>query len=75
LDGLLSYPDRRANRAERIQIEQHLLACVDCLADIEEFRALWSLPSEMPLAEPSSGFDACVGRRIAAEFTGTMSVL
>jgi len=65
--GLVAYLDRRANSAERQEIEQHLVACVDCRRRAEEFRALWSVMEEMPAIEPSFAFDARVRQRVAAE--------
>lgn len=65
--GLIAYLDRRTNSADRQEIERHLLACNDCRARAEQFRALWSVMDEMPVIEPSFGFDARVRQRVAAE--------
>jgi hypothetical protein len=65
--GLVAYLDRRANSAERQAIEQHLSGCADCRARAEEFRTLFSVMDEMPVIEPSFGFDGRVRQRIAAE--------
>lgn len=65
--GLVAYLDRRANSAERQEIEQHLMACADCQTRAEQFRALWGALDELPVIEPSFGFDTRVRQRVAAE--------
>jgi anti-sigma factor RsiW len=65
--GLIAYLDRRADSAERQEIERHLLSCIDCRARAEQFRALWGVMDELPVIEPSLGFDARVRERVAAE--------
>ena len=65
--GLVAYLDRRANSAERQEIEQHLTTCGDCRTRAEQFRALWGVMDGMPMIEPSFGFDAHVRQRVAAE--------
>lgn len=64
---LVAYLDRRANSAERAEVEEHLAACGDCRARAEEFRKLWSVLDEAPVIEPSFGFDARLRQRVAAE--------
>jgi anti-sigma factor RsiW len=64
---LVGYLDRRANSAERRQVEEHLVRCAACRTRAEEFRNLWSVLEEVPVAEPSLGFDARVRQRVAAE--------
>ena len=64
---LIGYLDRRANSAERRQVEEHLTACAACRVRAGEFRELWSVLEEMPAIEPSFGFDARVRQRVAAE--------
>ena len=64
---LIAYLDRRANSAERSMVEEHLAECAACQARAEEFRKLWSVMDEMPVIEPSLGFDARVRQRVAAE--------
>ena len=64
---LIGYLDRRANSAERRQIEDHLLECAGCRKRAEEFRNVWSVLEEVPAIEPSFGFDARVRQRVAAE--------
>ena len=39
---LIAYLDRRANSAERRDVEEHLLACDACRTRAEEFRRLWT---------------------------------
>jgi predicted anti-sigma-YlaC factor YlaD len=65
--GLIAYLDRRANSADRNEIERHLLLCSDCRARAEQFRELWCVMDEMPVIEPSAGFDARVRERVASE--------
>lgn len=65
--GLIAYLDRRSNSAERQEIEQHLPACMDCRTRAEQFRALWGVMDELPMIDPSFGFDARVRQRVAAE--------
>ena len=64
---LIAYLDRRANSAERREVEEHLLACQSCRTRAAEFRKLWSVLDEVPAKEPSFGFDARLRQRIAAE--------
>lgn len=64
---LVAYLDRRASSAERRMVEEHLAECATCHARAEEFRKLWSVMDEMPVIEPSPGFDARVRQRVAAE--------
>jgi anti-sigma factor RsiW len=65
--GLIAYLDRRANSADRQEIEQHLTACAGCRGRAEQFRTLWGVMDEMPVVEPSFGFDARVRQRVAVE--------
>jgi anti-sigma factor RsiW len=64
---LIAYLDRRANSAERVMVEEHLAGCAACRARAEDFRKLWSVLDEVPIHEPSFGFDARLRQRIAAE--------
>ena len=64
---LIAYLDRRANSAERRDVEEHLVACENCRTRAAEFRKLWSVLDEVPVQEPSFGFDARLRQRIAAE--------
>jgi anti-sigma factor RsiW len=64
---LIAYLDRRANSAERLMVEEHLAECANCHARAEDFRKLWSVMDEMPVIEPSLGFDARLRQRVAAE--------
>ncbi|MGA8367089.1 MAG: zf-HC2 domain-containing protein [Candidatus Acidiferrales bacterium] len=64
---LIAYLDRRANSAERRAVEDHLGACAACRARAEDFRKLWGVLDEMPVIEPSLGFDARLRARAAAE--------
>lgn len=64
---LIAYLDRRANSAERQEVEGHLATCAPCRARAEEFRKVWTVLDEMPVEEPSLGFDARLRQRIADE--------
>jgi anti-sigma factor RsiW len=64
---LIAYLDRRANSAERVAVEDHLASCAACRKRAEEFRKVWNVLDEMPLQEPSLGFDARLRQRIADE--------
>jgi anti-sigma factor RsiW len=64
---LIAYLDRRANSADRAVVEQHLKDCAACRTRAEDFRKLWSLLDEVPVHEPSFGFDARLRQRIASE--------
>ncbi|HYL68230.1 MAG TPA: zf-HC2 domain-containing protein [Candidatus Limnocylindria bacterium] len=64
---LIAYLDRRANSAERAMVEAHLKDCAACRTRAEDFRKMWSLLDEVPMHEPSFGFDARLRQRIAAE--------
>ena len=64
---LIAYLDRRANSAERQEVEEHLTSCVACRMRAEEFRKVWTVLDEMPVEEPSLGFDARIRQRIADE--------
>jgi anti-sigma factor RsiW len=64
---LIAYLDRRANSAERRAVENHLGACAACRARAEDLRKLWSVLDEMPVIEPSLGFDARLRARAGAE--------
>lgn len=65
--GLIAYLDRRADSAERHEIEEHLTSCADCRLRAEQFRALFGVLDEMPVIEPTFAFDARVRQRVAAE--------
>jgi len=64
---LIAYLDRRANSADRHEVEEHLAACSACHQRAEDFRKLWGALDEVPLIEPSLGFDARIRARIAEE--------
>jgi anti-sigma factor RsiW len=64
---LIAYLDRRANSAERQEVEAHLAGCAACRTRAEEFRKLWTVLDEVPMIEPSAAFDARVRQRIASE--------
>jgi anti-sigma factor RsiW len=64
---LIGYLDRRANSAERREVEEHLTACASCRTRAAELREVWTVLDEVPSVEPSLGFDARLRQRIAAE--------
>lgn len=64
---LIAYLDRRANSAERVQVEKHLTTCAACRTRAEEFRKLWLVLDEVPTLEPSLTFDARLRQRVAAD--------
>jgi anti-sigma factor RsiW len=64
---LIGYLDRRANSAERREVEDHLASCASCNARAEQLRGVWSVLEEVPAIEPSFDFDARVRARVAAE--------
>jgi anti-sigma factor RsiW len=64
---LIAYLDRRANSAERSEVEVHLSSCAACRTRAEEFRRLWNVLDEVPAIEPSVAFDARLRQRVAAE--------
>ena len=64
---LIAYLDRRANSAERLEVEDHLAGCAACRTRAEEFRKVWNVLGEVPVQEPSLGFDARIRQRIADE--------
>jgi anti-sigma factor RsiW len=64
---LIGYLDRRANSAERKQVEEHLIHCAACRGRAEEFRNVWTVLEELPAIEPSFAFDARIRQRVAAE--------
>src|SRR5271156_7256369 len=64
---LIAYPDRRANSADRNEVEAHLAECGACHARAEEFQKMWGVLDALPVVEPSLGFDARLHARIAEE--------
>jgi anti-sigma factor RsiW len=64
---LIAYLDRRANSADRAEVEAHLAACTSCHARAEEFQKMWGVLDALPAVEPSLGFDARLQARIAEE--------
>jgi len=64
---LIAYLDRRANSAERRDVEDHIAVCAGCRTRAEEFRKLWNVLDEVPAIEPSLAFDARFRQRVAAE--------
>jgi predicted anti-sigma-YlaC factor YlaD len=59
------YLDGRLSDRERRSLEAHLSTCPSCRADMEAFAVLVTGLENMPLEEPSTGFNAAVLGRIA----------
>jgi hypothetical protein len=64
---LIAYLDRRANSADRAEVEDHLASCASCRTRAEEFRMMFGVMDQIQTIEPSAGFDARVRERIAQE--------
>ena len=64
---MLSYIDGRLKEGERAEVEKHLASCAPCALRVEEFRAVSGLLDELPVIEPSPGFDTRVRALVAAE--------
>jgi|ERR1700678_1025941 anti-sigma factor RsiW len=64
---LIAYLDRRANSADRAEVEDHLASCASCRARAEEFRLMFGAMDQIETIEPSAAFDARIRERIAQE--------
>jgi hypothetical protein len=64
---ILGFIDGRLKESDRLEVEKHLAACAPCKRRMEEFRAVAGLLDELPIIEPSTGFDARVHALVAAE--------
>jgi len=64
---ILEYLDGRSKENERLEVEKHLASCAPCAVRVNEFRAVSGLLDELPVIEPSLGFDVRVRARVAAE--------
>jgi len=64
---MLAYLDGRANPGEKRDVEEHIAGCAACRLRADEFRKVWTVLDEMPVEEPSLGFDARLRQRIDAE--------
>src|ERR1700733_918580 len=65
--GLIAFADERASAAERRDVESHLAGCAVCRTRVQEFSSVSKLLRELPVVEPSFGFDTRVRQRLAAE--------
>jgi anti-sigma factor RsiW len=65
--SLIAYLDGKASPFERRGIEAHLAGCGECREQVAEFRLLWGVLDELPVATPSASFDAAVRARVAQE--------
>jgi len=64
---LVAYLDGRMGSVERRETEEHLVRCAVCRERAEQLRRVWTVMDEVPVIEPSFGFDARVRQRVAAE--------
>jgi anti-sigma factor RsiW len=64
---LIAYLDRRANSADRAEVEDHLASCASCRTRAEEFRMMFGALDQIETIEPSASFDARVRERITQE--------
>jgi anti-sigma factor RsiW len=64
---ILGFVDGRLKESERLEVEKHLAECAPCALRVNEFTAVSGLLDELPLIEPSPGFDTRVHARVAAE--------
>ena len=64
---LTPYVDEKANAAECREVDSHLAGCASCRARVHEFAKLSNVLGELPVMEPSFGFDAQLRARIASE--------
>ncbi|HXW61416.1 MAG TPA: zf-HC2 domain-containing protein [Candidatus Acidoferrales bacterium] len=64
---LITYLDGRMHEVERRETEEHLRGCATCRERAEQFRRVWTAMDEVPVIDPSFGFDARVRQRVAAE--------
>jgi hypothetical protein len=55
-DRLEAFVEGSLDQAELAVVESHLLGCVHCQTQVEEWRALFSALSGLPQFEPSAGF-------------------
>ena len=73
---LIAYLDRRANSADRNEVEAHLATCSACHERAEEFRKMFGVLDALPTVEPSLGFDArlhaCIAEEPRARWFGWM---
>jgi len=64
---ILVYVDGRLKETERTEVEKHLADCAPCRLRVQEFSAVSGLLDELPMIEPSPGFDTRVHALVAAE--------
>jgi len=64
---ILPYIDGRLQKGRRADVEKHLMACASCQLRMREFRAVTELIDELPVIEPSGGFDIRVRACVAGE--------
>jgi anti-sigma factor RsiW len=65
--SLIAYVDGRLDPRHRREMEEHLAGCGACRERVRQFREVWGILDEVPMLQPSPGFDAAVRIRIAQE--------
>jgi anti-sigma factor RsiW len=55
-DRLEAFVEGSLDRAEHAVMESHLLGCAACQVQVEEWRALFAVLSDLPQLEPTAGF-------------------
>ncbi len=55
-ERLQSFAEGILGEGDRVVLESHLLGCPDCTGQVEEWRALFSMLSELPQYTPSIHF-------------------
>lgn len=64
---LIAHLDPRSKSTGRHDVEEHLATCEDCRKRAAEIRQVMGMLDEVPVHEPSFGFDARLRQRMAAE--------
>jgi anti-sigma factor RsiW len=64
---MISVLDGRASAGQRQKLNAHAKECAACRERLEGFRDVWSALEDVPVSEPTLGFDARLRRQIAAE--------
>jgi anti-sigma factor RsiW len=67
VNEILPYIDGRLRANQRANVEKHLMTCTSCQLRLEEFHALTRLLDQLPVVDPSPGFDARMHALVAGE--------
>ena len=67
IELLSAYLDNELNQAERLRVEEHLKACPQCRAELEELKFGDELVRQRPVAEPSNKFLLGFENRVVAQ--------